>query len=69
MACGSNNTKLTELRFRAWLTEDGTRQIELVRAHRGRPSPRLRLAVEQLTRNESRSAVQVRSSALSCSLR
>jgi hypothetical protein len=26
------NTKLLELRFRAWLTEEGTRQIELASA-------------------------------------
>jgi hypothetical protein len=31
-ARNSQNTKLTELRFRAWLTEDGTRQIGLASA-------------------------------------
>jgi hypothetical protein len=31
-ACKSQNTKLLELRFRALLVEDGTRQIELARA-------------------------------------
>jgi hypothetical protein len=31
-ACNSQNTKLPGLRFRAWLTEEGTRQIELARA-------------------------------------
>jgi len=30
--CKSQNTKLAELHFRAWLTEEGTRQIELERA-------------------------------------
>jgi hypothetical protein len=28
----SQNTKQLELRFRAWLNEEGTRQIELARA-------------------------------------
>jgi hypothetical protein len=32
VACNSQNTKLPELRFRAWLNEEGTRQIELARA-------------------------------------
>jgi hypothetical protein len=32
IACWSQKTKLSELRFRAWLTEDGTRHIELARA-------------------------------------
>ena len=31
-ACNSKNTKLLELRFRALLDEDGTRQIALARA-------------------------------------
>jgi hypothetical protein len=31
-ACNSKNTKLLELRFRALLDEDGTRQIKLARA-------------------------------------
>jgi hypothetical protein len=32
VARNSQNTKLPELRFRAWLNEEGTRQIELARA-------------------------------------
>jgi hypothetical protein len=32
VACDSRNTKLAELRFRASLTEHGTRQIELARS-------------------------------------
>ncbi len=32
VACNSKNTKLLELRFRALLDEDGTRQIALARA-------------------------------------
>jgi hypothetical protein len=31
-ARNSQNTKLAELRFRAWPTEEGARQIELARA-------------------------------------
>jgi hypothetical protein len=31
VARNSRNTKLLELRLRAWLTEEGTRQIELAR--------------------------------------
>jgi hypothetical protein len=30
-ARNSRNTKLAQLRLRAWLTEEGTRQIELAR--------------------------------------
>ena len=32
IAYNSQNTKQLELRFRAWLNEEGTRQIELARA-------------------------------------
>jgi hypothetical protein len=32
IGCWSQNTKLLELRFRAWLDEDGTQHIELARA-------------------------------------
>jgi hypothetical protein len=32
VARNTQNTKLLKLRFRAWLTEDGTRQIELTSA-------------------------------------
>jgi hypothetical protein len=32
VGCNSRNTKQLELRFRAWLNEEGTRHIELARA-------------------------------------
>jgi hypothetical protein len=32
VARNTQNTKLAELRFRAWLTEEGTRQMELATA-------------------------------------
>ncbi len=39
IARNSQNTILAELRFGAWLTEDGTRHIELARAQEKGPSP------------------------------